>query len=459
MKIFTAAALILLFIIVITAAFGILQFDSNRMIPHLEKSLGAFWGGRAKIGALSVKWDMTPSLTVRKLKVFAGDSAEPILETDRASASLELWPLFKRHLVIREFVLDKPSLLIKRTKDAGWNLPFINPSAANKEIKILKSRVDIQSIRLENARIFYTDASSEPALSFSLPKLTARVFKNEASIYTFQITLNEPPFNAAPGTLKLDSKKQFFSGHLEDPALDLIAEIAELASPNPSFQLKGKMTKLPATLPYPFKIDALWTVTDFESAGEGLHPGIFMRSLLLKGAFKAEQGKLQGINIIRQLLENLSPIPGFSDITREDFSGLLGEIYNSSATSFESLAGTVQISDGKLELEDLVLEHPLYRMQIHGSVNFLENRSDFKGAAVFLDRFSKALLERAEFLDVLEDPEGRIVVPFTYGGRLNQDNEVSPDLHYIANRLVQFRGEQLASRGIQRINDFLEAHQ
>lgn len=442
--------LLVLFLILVTAVFFILQFDATAWKHSLETSLEAIVPVDVTLGNVAFQWRLPPAVTLSSLSLKTHQGIL-WLNVKNLKAKISLLELFKLRLTVSRFQAGEGDLYAQRFADGSWNLPFLNFSALPEALDFSVSRMRVHYKDRTQAPVVQYDfgmndfsgvldpAQGRAEAHFRLPE-----FKNLSPV---SLSLKHSGARD-PLDLKLFAPKQ----------LDLQILIQSLAG-EATFEIRGEMARLllPARLAGPFS--GLFSL-EFEAEGKGIQPYPFLAN---PPVFQAKvwftQGRFEPENMIRRLLEKLAPIPGFIHLTNTSFEGVIGEIYQDAGTRYESLQIKLRHSAGVLEIEDFILRHPLYKIQLHGTWSPSENRMNLTGAVVFYEAFSQALIDRVRTIDVLRDPEGSIVVPLSVGGKFPEPFAVLPDLDYVANRMIHFRGEELASRGIQRINEFLEAHQ
>ena len=159
----------------IALAFFIATFNADRYRPLLTQKLEETFGSPVRLDHLSLAWHGGIALDLKGLAVYSDSlKKEPALELERASATLELFPLLQRKIQIGLISLLRPRLEIIRDAEGNFALKGIQPpsrkaappsakgnktvaSAAQASLALL-----IGAIQVEDGEILLSDPTSTP---------------------------------------------------------------------------------------------------------------------------------------------------------------------------------------------------------------------------------------------------------------------------------------------------------
>jgi AsmA protein len=152
----------------------------------------------------------------------------------------------------------------------------------------------------------------------------------------------------------------------------------------------------------------------------------------LKGHAKAEviNGALLDVNLAESVLSGATGIPGVINLIPADIRGKYPAIFSSKHTEFKQLTGSGIISDGRVQTDDLVISAAEFETRPKGWFSF-DRSVDFHGTLLTSQRLSQDIVSRARETKSLADDQGRIVIPYTFSGKL-PGARPRPDLGYIA---------------------------
>lgn len=466
-------AIIILFIGLALAAaflsFAFLQFDPNALRPEFEAHLARILQADVELGSVSLQWGILPEITLRDLRVVERETKELLLECGQARTRVQLFPLLKRELWAQSFDLDSPHFVFFRRpqKNWNWNTALFNSASAPPEKPEKRARdswrFHLGSLHAKNARLNYEDQTATPPFQINLSRIEVKTSSLDP-LSSFQLWFELPagglPFS---GAIRVDGSSQQlrFEGKLGENAVTAELEVTDFLTA-PRFEIKlraqalelGDLGPLAAPLPFSGKLSGDWKAT-----GEGLHPKEWGQTLILSGHLYLGAGEIRGMRMAPRVFEELAeiPVPGLSELPSLDYSFDFDAILKSAATPFESAAGKIQWAKGKLFLNDILLKHSDYQLQLNGSFQSRDRYVDLRGAMAFTSDVSTLILTEIPEMEALKNLADEILVPVEYRGTFPKA-DVFVDHDFIANRFIQMHGEVLASLGIQKLNEYLEAH-
>ncbi len=457
-----AATLSLALILLFTGiGYFLSHSQPDQFRPQLQQYLSGIFKQQVELGAISVyRRGLWPVFSAESLILKNPVTGQVLLRAQKARASIRIMPLLGRQIFIERLVLEEAKLSVVRDESGLWNCLPPEFQKNSKEPRAAGGnpwKVRVESFQAPLASVYYADRSQLPYfhqdwelldISLTQPevssyKVTLKPHSKGAILTSLEVTLHSQqllrvegdfgPYGRGEGEIAHPFGEARFRGHLKLKNADLkaIPYVRSFISGKAGFQL--------------------------EADGEGIHPEGIKRSLIVKGSAEIEKGRWLSRNFISETLTALSQLPGFANLTRRSFKGDFYELAEGKDTVFDALRTEFQASNGKVFISNFQVLNPHFRAEGGGDVDLAENRVNFKGNAFFLGAFSAELISRVRDMDVLQNHEGELNVPFAYQGPLSQAR-AKADLFYIANRLIQTRGQQLASRGIQKLNEFLEAY-
>ena len=173
------------------------------------------------------------------------------------------------------------------------------------------------------------------------------------------------------------------------------------------------------------------------------------RSLAGSGQIRLEDGVLSHMNLLRQVFDQLTLIPGLTGTLLSRLPPSYQEKLNAPDTRFEPIqlsasakGGVVSISDLRVATDSLTLA---------GSCQLsLEGDLQFPGRVQIEPQLSAALIRSVEEMRFLSDEQGRLEIPVLVQGKLPKVS-AAPDLNAVASRLFSSRGEELVGQLLQKV--------
>ncbi len=185
------------------------------------------------------------------------------------------------------------------------------------------------------------------------------------------------------------------------------------------------------------RLSAAGVVRHFTSRPEG--------ELHLKG----EKIRLPNVNLLRELFDRLTIIPGLTET-------LLSHLPPASAqklTEKDTLLNSVNLD---FTLKNGVISFPEFRaatdsLELTGSGRYgLDGSLDIPAQIFIQPELSKALIQSADELRFLTDDQWRIVLPVRLTGSV-QKPSVSPDLQYVASKLLSNKAQDLVGELLNKV--------
>lgn len=406
-----------------------------------------------ELGTLSIQWKgIHPTFMADGFTVKNSATHQVLFQAKKARAAVRLSGILLGQFVIDRLILEETHFSFLRQENGDWNWDFSGRKKSKFSVLSLAGwKIRIESFEAPDASLYYADQSQLPYFHQEWKGLKILLYQLSEGACKVRIT---PLHQGLVKKLELSliSPQQLFlrgdfgpygtgEGDVQNPFQDAHFRLKLTLQ---GVDLKVSPVEGKATL-------------DIEAFGEGFHPDSLKRTLIVKGETVIKEGRLFSRHLAGELLKTISPMPGFSGLTRQAFKGDFAAFSQSGGTPFQNLKADFRLSNGSLFTENLEIDSLYYRVKADGILHLIENRLELKGDCFFTGAFAEHLISRARDMEVLANVQKELQVPFFYKGPASE-LKPSADLFYIANRLIQFRGEQLASRGVQKINEFLEAN-
>lgn len=184
---------------------------------------------------------------------------------------------------------------------------------------------------------------------------------------------------------------------------------------------------------------------DLNLSGSGNEWQDIQRALTGRGEAVVEKGALLDVNIAEGALTGLTGVPGVSQFISPNVRTKYPAIFSTQNTEFGQIKGSMNIREGKVYLDDLLMTAADWAVQGQGWIT-LDQELNLRAKLALSRQLSTDLIANAKVLRFLADREGRLEIPFALAGILPSVTP-KPDLDHVA-RLVQ-RG--LVEQGVEEL--------
>lgn len=434
----------------LAAVFFISRSDPDQYRPQIESYLEHHLRQTVELGPLSVEWrGIHPTLKFQNLTL-KNKADQMLVQSKEVRGAVRLSGILLHQIVIDRLILEDAHFSVIRQESGNWNWDFSRDKGTGGRTRAVAGwKIKIETFEAQQASIYYADRSQLPYFHKEWVGLDIRLILPDSEAGLFQIVpaqgalLKKLDFNLiSPYQLVIRGDFGVYGtgeGEIRNPFQEARFSLKTALQ---EVSLEGMGLKGVGSL-------------QMEAFGEGVHPESLKRNLILKGDIHIQNGSILSRNFPGEILKTISPLPGFAGLTRQPFRGEFSAFSKNTETQFRILKSDYRLSAGKFFAENLKLENEFYRIEAGGNLNLTENRLEVKGDCSVKGRFAEELISRVRDIDVLTSGSGEIQIPFSFNGSAAEFKPAA-DLFYIVNRLIQVRGEQLASRGIQKLNAFLE---
>ena len=470
MRVFFLFALCFALLTLLIGGVLFFRFDPEPFRPSLERILTRSFQVPVRIGKVSVEKKFPPRLFFNDFRFAEAGGRDSWLQSDRSTAGIDFRGLFHwpPGFALRELLLEEPVLRVKRGRDGIWNFKAAASSlrnvpeiSGNEPAPVLPAGLTFLPpvLTFKHGKLEYRDESASPLFTFNLGFEGTAQSASEGVKLLFKADLPGSTDSASFQMLleaDYDAERQSTLFELKQAAglWNLQGEARLSVTGDSQFKVTLETRGLdlakmfPADSRAPESITGLIT-TRLEGYGEGSHPDLIKRTLVMDGAIDIRDGVFHRLNFLKETLSGLSPMPAFSEILKAKLPGPAGELFRGEDLPFEMLRADVHAAQGNVTFQEvLVSQEASYIMEGEGNWAILEHHVDFSGKLVLLEEFSRSLTLQAKEFIPLRNSKGRIMIPFKYRGVL-PGASLYPDLNYVAAQFFQRGGQQLMEENQQ----------
>ncbi|HXV27774.1 MAG TPA: AsmA-like C-terminal region-containing protein [bacterium] len=453
-----AILVVIVFVFVGIGSILILQFDPNQFRPDLENYFEQVLGTESRLGNLSLRWGITPRLRVQQLEFREPEEHALLLKAEQAVIGLDMASFFKGKIRIQTLTADKPEIFLFRRSDRSWILPNKGPKGLKDALQAgphtgnakWSLEFKLNEIKLRNGIFHYNDESVSPSLS---------IIARGLEVDLRQATLASPMRVAISAAL--EGKKDqniFISAHYfpeDDRCMfkmsygrdTFYAEgLIRTVTKTPRIELKSAIRQLDlaSVVPSSWKNRIYlggYLSAELDGIGVGSSWETLKQTFRARGIVDIRKGSFVNFNVIQEIFKKMSDIPQMKSLRRMQVPPDYLAALQGPDTRFDILQTTFQIGQGRMQISDLRLKDPLYLMEAEGSYGLEELSFRFQAKLVVLENLSQYLLNQAGALDVIRNPMGRLVIPFTLEGK-SFEARVAPDLRKVMENIRKKEGPE-----------------
>lgn len=187
----------------------------------------------------------------------------------------------------------------------------------------------------------------------------------------------------------------------------------------------------------------------FDVSGKEILRTKNVRDLSVQGRIRLEDAKVTRFNLLRELFDRLTVIPGLTDALLAGLAPSYQEKLSAPDTLLQPADFNVALREGSLHFEDVRLATDSFELQGSGRVG-LDGSLHFPAQIRIEPELSGAILRSVEELRLLVDESGRIVMPVLAEGVLPQIS-ILPDLQYVAQRIFSSKAEDLLGGLLEKV--------
>jgi hypothetical protein len=438
--------LMLLLIALVAAALAVfvVTFDADRYRPRLVAELEKALGKPVALERLSLSWNNGLALRLQGLSISeeTPQGRTPLLQVESASALIDVLPLLRRQVQVSTVVLHRPEVHVIRDPQGEINLIGLgaagSPVAASQPAPTGSGgfAVNIDSLRIEQGTLRWTDRMTQPP--------------TEMLLKAVDITVD----HIAPGR-PMDLK---ISGALggESPNITLSGTFTPPSPPLQEGSLEGGRLKIEGvplrTILPPAAQGASQLVGNLTSSGEialpTLDPVHWAPLASGRGTLKLDEAKILNLNLIRAVLEKLSMLPGLMERLEERLPPEEQAKLTARDTVLAPMEFSARLEQGVMRLEPFEVRTDTFALAGDGTVA-LNGTVALQTMLRIEPAFSDAIIRSVNELQALTNAKGEMELPLLVQGRA-PELAVSPDLRYIASRVIATKAADLLGRLLEK---------
>ncbi len=401
----------------------------NKTILDLS---GSLLGAHVSYSSLYFSpWEFPWTLDVRDVKA---KGENPWVESERVSLILDVSRIFKGIIRFSSADLWSPKWNLRRMDTGGFNFSDFSLSPV---------------IKIHNGTFSFSDQTveSSPVL-FTMTEIEGQIIEDDQSnIVPIKVSGN---FIGGPEGERLKIPVIFDGEYV--PAQDAASFNIKLGS-DQEIEFDGEAIAVTSEMGFRGKLAVRklalekWSdggsgtqnefirgilTADLELDGKGYHAESLKRYLGAAGSLDIREGSLDGVNFVKDILGQMTPIKGFDGILKEPLEDDFRALLDRPDTPFNIMKANIQFVRGRFIADEIVVQNPNFVIQADGSFSAIERDVDFRAKLVLMPKFSSFLAERGKSLLLMQNKEGRVVIPFIYRGLL-PGAMTYPDLSLLTN--------------------------
>lgn len=441
------------FIAVLVLLVRLFQFDPDETLANSLKSglSAAFAPGRMNVGNfnLAFKWPLL--VRADRFTISLGNSA---VKADSAIVPVTIEEILSGKVRTRKLQLLKTVFVFTSLQDLGaFAGGFFRSDKPDQEMLRDESLGDFL-IEANGADFFYRDPTGPfPHLSFKLDH--------------FSMNLASDGFRKLRGIVSTSQ-----SGGLSfDLSSDPVQELAILNfSESDQFEAKVEFYPENSRIAYRFQSVLLgrdlslmlppkWKAAEYLKAplkGKITAHSAADGTLRARASLEASPGVLQGINLPYEVLRSLTRLPLFSRLMEGEWRNEALKA-STSSTPFVSAQIEMAVNGQNLVFEELLMTHPEYDIVLSGGINFSLGTGtvNLEGEIFFTGALADELLQKEPLFEALLTPDGLRLAFLCLGPFPGV--KVETDINDAAGLILEMESEQIAAKGIDSLNRYMES--
>ena len=438
-KFFIILSILLLVGLVLLGLF-LAAFDADRYRPMVVKQMQTALGRPVHLERISLNWRSGIALELKNFSVEPDGSAKEPAQVEKIEVMVKLLPLLKKQIQMASLSVIRPRLHLDRGPDGALKVDGLfplpqqaaAPAAAGKTSPSAALPLLVSRVRVEGGTLHLTDSSMKPALDLTLTDLQMDL-QNISLIPPGSVQLKRFFAKVGAGTIEASGS---IDGFLATPAAQLKISVdgvrleslfQGVAPGQPS--LRGQLTG------------------SFDAAFRGTGPEM-IQSLSGQGRLNLKEGALVNMNLLREIFQKISIIPGLADTLSNRLPESYKEKFAVKDTLFEPMDLSMTLGNGALSFNDLKVGTDAFELGGTGRVG-LDGAVTIQSRVRIDPTLSAAIVRSVEELQFLSDGQGQLEIPVVIQGTLPQIS-ILPDVGYVASHLVSKKTEELIGGLLQK---------
>jgi hypothetical protein len=392
--------------------------------------------------SLSFKWPLSVRSGLFAIRI--GNSA---IKAEEAVIPITFEEILSRQVNPRKLILRKTSFVFHSLENirtfVGGFFQSVYPSRGNAEDFLIQGH---------NGDFSYRDSSGFfPDLTFAVQNYSI-VFASDG-FRKFQATLSASEASRIKFDFSSDPNQRLAILALSQP--ETFEAKAEFYPENSrvAYRIQAALLGVDPTALIPEK----WKRAEFIEAplkGKLSAHSAADGTLRARASLEASPGVLRGINIPYEALRSLSRLPLFSHLMEGEWQTGL---FKDPSTPFVAAQGEIAVTGKSLLFEELIITHPDYEIVLSGGINFSLGAGtvNFEGEIFITGSLAEELLEKEPLLEALSTPDGLRLAFLCLGSF--PGIKVETDINDAARQILEMESEQIAAKGIDSLNRYMES--
>jgi hypothetical protein len=187
-----------------------------------------------------------------------------------------------------------------------------------------------------------------------------------------------------------------------------------------------------------------------ELSGSGSQLPQIKQSLKGEGSLVLENGALKNVNVLWELLSQITLFPGLTEFLQQHTAETpFEELLKDPHTSFEKAKLQLKIENGRAIFDTVSLQHEAYSLFASGAADF-EGGVNFTGNLKIHQEMSEHLIKKVREVMILANRRGELEIPFLYRGPL-ATAKPWPDVANLARQVVSTQSAEILQKGLETL--------
>src|SRR3989338_6517260 len=423
--------------VIVAVAIFLATFDADRYRPQLIIQLQAAVGKPVTLDRISLGWQQGIAVQFKGLAIYEGAApvGEPLIQVESAHGVLKLLPLLKKQVQVASVVLVRPRIRVTRDAKGKINLTGLmaaaSPAAASgRTAAVGETPVTfaIDSLRIEDGTLHWTDAATHPPTERSL---------NALDVTVTDLSAGKPMNLEARGALGAKTPNLHLSGRVTPPGHDSKGSCEQLKLTVDDVPLEQL---LPSSRPGEPRLQGRLTAI-LQGSTPTLDPSQLTRALDGRGTVKLAEPAVAHLNVLREVFQRFSMLPGLVERLRERLPPEYQAKLEARDTKLSPLEVSFDAAGGALQFGDLRVSTEDFQLAGTGRVG-LDGTVMIRATLRIEPVLSAALIRSVVELQALTNRSGEMEIPLTIQGQAPQV-AVLPDMNYLASKILATKAADL----------------
>ncbi len=187
---------------------------------------------------------------------------------------------------------------------------------------------------------------------------------------------------------------------------------------------------------------------DLQGSARGLSWPQISTSLNGSGRLTLGQGVLLNYNVLKEVIDALSVIPGAETTIRQNFPSVYQARLSEKSTILRPVDLPFGIQNGMIYFNPLTVSTDLVAIVGAGQLG-LDGGIGADATLLLSGELSAVLIRNVSQLQLLTDERGQLAIPLKIKGRLPDQVKIKPDTNYIAQKVVAQQAQSLATEFVK----------